>query len=144
MWVAGRVEVVENYVDKFIGLVEGSIPMPAIVRFIASHVRKRWRKKTKFSKANVYARDNGNCQYCGHRVSVSDATFDHIIPKSKGGKTNWENIVVACFKCNQTKGNRLPKEAGMTLKSTPRKPHNLPVIGIAKKANIPESWEAYI
>jgi len=74
------------------------------------------------SRYMLYRRDNGRCGYCGKRLSQKEATVDHIIPKSKGGKTTWNNVVLSCRPCNSYKDNRTPREAEMRLKVTPRNP----------------------
>lgn len=71
------------------------------------------------NRANIFRRDRGECQYCGSRKTL---TIDHVIPKSKGGKTNWTNLVTACNRCNITKGDKTPEQAGMVLKTSPFKP----------------------
>lgn len=71
------------------------------------------------NRANIFRRDRGECQYCGSRKNL---TIDHVVPKSKGGKTNWTNLVTACNRCNITKGDKTPEQAGMVLKTTPFKP----------------------
>lgn len=71
------------------------------------------------NRANIFRRDRGECQYCGSRKNL---TIDHVIPKSKGGKTNWTNLVTACNRCNITKGDKTPEQAGMVLKTSPFKP----------------------
>ena len=146
--IGERVERVENYVDRFIGTIRGNLPMPSIVRFLATHVRKRWRTKVKFSRSNVYIRDNGTCQYCSRKLSYNDqdCTFDHVVPKSRGGRTTWKNYVVCCFPCNQEKRNRTPSEAGMPLLKQPIKPRMLACAAtvIPKGVQIPDSWQGYI
>jgi len=77
----------------------------------------------KLSRRNIYLRDRNQCQYCGARPPRDQMTIDHVVPRSRGGKTVWENVVLACSKCNARKGNRLPSECGMTLIRKPRKPH---------------------
>ena len=71
------------------------------------------------NRANLFRRDRGECQYCGSRKNL---TIDHVVPKSKGGKTNWTNLVTACNRCNITKGDKTPEQAGMVLKTSPFKP----------------------
>lgn len=71
------------------------------------------------NRANIFRRDRGECQYCGSRKNL---TIDHVVPKSKGGKTNWTNLVTACNRCNITKGDKTPEQAGMVLKTSPFKP----------------------
>jgi 5-methylcytosine-specific restriction endonuclease McrA len=64
-----------------------------------------------FSRLNIYTRDRFSCQYCGARFRREDLTFDHVVPRSAGGRTSWENIVTACVPCNARKANRTPREA---------------------------------
>ena len=78
-----------------------------------------------FSRDNVYMRDHCRCQYCNRKVSRPEATYDHVTPRAQGGRTTWENIVIACVPCNQSKGGRTPAQAGMKLLSVPVKPQKL-------------------
>lgn len=99
----------------------------------------------KFSKINVSLRDNFSCQYCGTKLPMSQLNYDHVIPRSKGGKTVWENIVMACYPCNDKKGNMLVHEAGMRLLSVPLKPKELPMNEPYIDANrAPPEWEPYL
>jgi 5-methylcytosine-specific restriction endonuclease McrA len=75
-----------------------------------------------FSRRNVYRRDGFRCQYCGDRPAVSQLTLDHVVPRSRGGATSWDNCVAACIACNATKADRLPAEAAMELRRHPRAP----------------------
>ncbi|WP_339923943.1 HNH endonuclease [uncultured Cyclobacterium sp.] len=72
------------------------------------------------NRNNLFKRDDHTCQYCG---SSKNLTLDHVIPKSKGGKTSWSNLITACHRCNTIKGNKTPEEAGMALKIYPFKPN---------------------
>lgn len=138
----GKVEVIEEYESKEIRSVTFSIKMPSIVRFLKGMRGKK--KALKFSRDNVYARDNGKCQYCGTRLARPDATYDHVIPRGQGGTTTWENVVICCVPCNQEKGNRTPKQAGMALLSTPVKPKKLSDqfrLTITWRKNDPPSWK---
>lgn len=90
------------------------------------------------SRAMIYKRDNNKCQYCG---ATKHLTIDHILPKSKGGGDNWENLVVACSKCNTKKGNRLLEHTGMKLMRQPRAPYNKMQFALLG-SNIPE-WNEY-
>lgn len=80
-------------------------------------------RSVKFSRRNIYLRDNHTCQYCGRVPPKDELTIDHVIPRSRGGRSVWENVVLACMKCNMRKGNLLAHQAGMTLLSVPKKPH---------------------
>ena len=93
--------------------------LPAVVR-VLNIVKRSRRKETSFSKKNILRRDNFTCQYCGS--NSNSLTVDHIIPKSRGGKSNWNNVVVACKPCNLKKGNQTPSEKGMQLQKKPSKP----------------------
>lgn len=75
-----------------------------------------------FTRKNLFIRDGGRCQYCGAKLSLSSLTFEHVVPRSVGGLTRWENIVAACVSCNIKKRNRTPEEAGMRLLSKPVAP----------------------
>lgn len=75
-----------------------------------------------FTRFNVFLRDKWSCQYCGEQHKTQELTFDHVIPRSRGGRTSWENIVAACRPCNTTKGNMMPEEAGMYPMKEPRRP----------------------
>lgn len=79
-------------------------------------------KPVQFTRRNIFLRDNNTCQYCGKNLPSDQLNLDHIIPKSRGGLTNWENIVLSCVRCNQKKANRTPREANLKLRSQPYHP----------------------
>lgn len=80
-------------------------------------------RTVKFNRRNIYMRDSYTCQYCGCRPSKEQLTIDHILPRSRGGKSTWENVVLACQSCNTKKGSKLYREAGMKLRRPPKRPH---------------------
>jgi hypothetical protein len=82
--------------------------VPSIIRFFSAVF---FRRKVRFNRHNVWLRDQGYCQYCGIKTKMDSFTYDHVIPSSKGGKTTWKNIVVACVRCNARKANRTPRAA---------------------------------
>ena len=84
------------------------------------------RRQVRFNRFNVYSRDRNTCQYCGHRLPRVELNLDHVIPRSQGGTSTWENIVCSCHSCNRRKGGRTPKEAGMKLLHPPRRPEWTP------------------
>lgn len=138
----GKAEVIEEY-DKDLRSTYLIIKMPAVVRLV-SMFRKR-KKKVKFSRVNIYARDKYKCQYCGKTGKMKDFTFDHVVPKSRGGKTTWDNIVTCCTACNGKKGDKLPKEAGMQLKAKPEQPSWLPAVTIrVSQRSVPDAWRDYL
>lgn len=141
----GKVEVVEEYEDKLVRSVTFELRMPSVIRFLRS-VRAR-RKVVRFSRENVYARDNGRCQYCGLKVARHEATYDHVLPRAQGGKTTWENVAIACFTCNQKKGGRTPEQAAMRLAKVPVKPKKLPDtlrLTFLYEKGMPVSWRKFL
>jgi 5-methylcytosine-specific restriction endonuclease McrA len=99
----------------------------------------------KFSRANIYARDDYTCQYCAKKFPSEDLTFDHVVPVARGGQKRWDNIVAACFRCNHKKGGRTPEEAGMHLIRPPSEPHWLPAFHVTfRLKSAPESWRDYL
>jgi 5-methylcytosine-specific restriction endonuclease McrA len=145
MWVKGLVEIVEEYEDRKIRSVTFEIKMPSVVRYLRH--RKAKRRVVRFSRENVFTRDRGQCQYCGKDVARHEATYDHVNPRAEQGKTTWENIVIACYECNQKKGGRTPEKAGMKLRSIPKQPTKLPDvmrITIRWDRSMPKSWTSYL
>ena len=143
--VGGRAELVEEYEDRSVRTVRYELAMPSVLRFF--HALKRRGRGVTFSRQNVYARDHGRCQYCGARVPRHAATFDHVLPKSRGGRTGWHNIVIACLPCNQRKGNRTPEECRMPLATRPTRPRQLPTswgVTITWDKGMPLTWRQYL
>ena len=137
-----KVELIESY-EKNIRSAYLVIKMPAVVRLI-SYFRKG-KRVVRFNRQNVLARDKWRCQYCGEKKNTKDLTYDHVIPRSKGGTTCWENILTSCQTCNLKKGNRTPQEANMKLLSKPKKPSWVPVSVIPiRRGSIPEQWVNYL
>lgn len=138
----GKIEVVEHSRDRTIRGVSRDYPMPSVVRILRRF--KRDRIRVKFSRLNIYIRDGFTCAYCRRRFMTEDLTFDHVLPRCKGGKTCWENIVSCCIPCNSSKGDRTPEQAGMKLARRPTKPHNLPVVTVPFGGGpLPEEWRPY-
>lgn len=106
-----KVEVLK-YSENTIRCGETEIPIPTVMKLIKI-IRTIYRNRVPFTKKNIMVRDKYECAYCGSRREL---TIDHIIPSSRGGKTNFENCITACRKCNNTKGSRTPNEAGMYMK----------------------------
>ena len=143
LWCQGKVEIVETH-DREVRAVTFSFKLPSIVRLLR-FVRVRNLHQVKFSRANIYVRDDYTCQYCAEVFAPEDLTFDHVVPVSKGGRRSWDNIVTACVPCNRRKDARTPERAGMTLLRVPRRPSPSArfraTIGIRKT---PESWRDYL
>jgi len=102
------------------------------------------RERVRFTRRNVYARDGNTCQYCGRERATKDLSLDHVIPRSRGGRSTWENLVVACHGCNRRKDNRTPAEASMRLIRRPVRPRWTPAPLRGGSGEVPASWEAFL
>lgn len=137
-----KVEVVEEY-DTEIRATSIIVKVPAVVRLRKAF--RRFVKPVKFSRVNIYARDGHRCQYCGTRCSIDQLTYDHVVPRSRGGRTTWENIVSCCYACNAKKSNRTPAEAKMILRTKPVRPAWLPSVQIrVSTQSVPDAWRDYV
>ena len=142
-WAAGRVEILEAWEGRTIRTPRLELPMPSVVRFLRS--RRRQTSTIRFSRETIYARDRGQCQYCQRPVGRREVTYDHIVPRSRGGLTAWENIVIACRPCNQKKANRTPAEAGMVLSLSPaRPPMGSWQLMVGHRDELPIAWRPYL
>jgi 5-methylcytosine-specific restriction endonuclease McrA len=140
----GKVEVVEVYEDTLVRSVTIAIKMPSVIRFL--RMIRQCRQTPKFSRENVFARDGGRCQYCSKKIARPEATYDHVIPRSRGGKTTWENVVIACVPCNQRKGAQTPERCGLQLQSKPCRPKRLPGVRLTFTFHkgMPHSWRNWL
>lgn len=109
--IQNRVIQIKTYDDVRVHSVNDTFEVPAVVAL----KRYRKRKRVAFTRYNVFVRDQFTCQYCGERFTSRELTFDHVVPRSRGGKSSWTNIVACCQKHNLQKGNRSPREAGLRL-----------------------------
>ena len=140
----GKVEVVAEY-DREIRSVSISFKLPSVIRLLRFIRIKRRFDYVPFSRANIYARDHHECQYCGEEFPTNDLTFDHVLPVAQGGRKDWENIVTCCVTCNRKKGGRTPAEAGMHLRRVPKRPESAPAIRITVGLrHAPDSWRDYL
>lgn len=113
---------------------------PAVIR-LRTYVRIPYQSlRRKITRRAVFARDAWECQYCGRRGSL---TMDHVVPRSKGGDTSWENVVACCATCNRRKGSLSVSQSGMKLKARPRAPHPTIFIHVASPT-IPAQWLPYV
>lgn len=102
------------------------------------------RKEAKFNRINIFRRDAGTCQYCKRKFSRSELTIDHVVPRSQGGRSTWENVVCCCIDCNRKKGGRTPVQARMKLRTKPKKPTWDPFSNIYIKAVRYKEWEPFL
>ena len=110
--------------DEAIGLVNAAIRVPRVI-LLRSYDRMP-RRHVRFSRYNVFLRDQNRCQYCGRQLPRSELNLDHVVPRARGGASGWENVVCSCHRCNRVKGGRTPMEAGMRLLREPFRPQWTP------------------
>jgi len=139
----GKVEVLETW-DEELHAPSTTMRVPSVVRLTRGSVSTK--QSVRFSRVNVFTRDKFRCQYCGVHKPVRALNYDHVVPRVRGGKTNWENIVTSCYPCNDRKGSRTPEEAGMKLLRKPFKPTSLPVVPplTLHEGDVPEPWGPYV
>jgi 5-methylcytosine-specific restriction endonuclease McrA len=128
-----------EYNGREIHYGKGILKVPEVVRL--SYYVKRPIQRVKFTKAAVFVRDNYICQYCG--LQTKELTVDHVIPKVRGGETVWTNIVSACKRCNNKKGDRPLKDSGFKLLRQPREPRFLPYLRMVRHGH-QQSWDKYL
>ncbi|MEK6674134.1 MAG: HNH endonuclease [Planctomycetota bacterium] len=126
----------------WIQTVRFPILVPRIVRVLS--FAKLPKQDVKFNRRNIFARDHNTCQYCGKKFSTSDLSLDHVVPRSRGGTSTWDNIVCACLKCNVRKGGRTPSEAHLRLVKPPVRPHRNPVVTIKLSDHRYASWKQFL
>jgi len=125
-----------------IGLVDRVIRVPRVV--LLTVFDRIPRMGIRFSRHNIMQRDKYQCQYCGRKPSTVELNLDHVLPRTQGGITTWENIVTSCLDCNRRKGGRTPDQAHMELIRKPYQPTSLPFFGANQRRFSYESWKPYL
>jgi len=115
---------------------------PRVIRLVTCD--RSPRQGLRFNRRNLFARDANQCQYCGRGFPTSELSLDHVVPRSRGGITSWENIVCACVACNVRKGGRTPQEAGMHLVRQPVKPKRSPLLSLKLGNPKYQSWKTFV
>ena len=133
-----KAELVASETGRFIRSPSRSVPWPSVVRLTA-YVSIPYKKIT-LTRKNVMRRDRNRCQYCGSKDKL---TIDHVMPRSRGGRDTWDNLVAACVPCNNRKGNRTPDEARMQLARTPFRPSHVMYIRDFV-GTLGEDWKPYL
>ena len=145
--VKGKAEAVQGFKNKVssigVKVVGGEFCVPTILRLLVSIPWRAHEDRIRFSRKNIYMRDNEECQYCGTKVSRGSCTIDHVIPKSRGGETNYNNCVLCCKECNNFKANKTPSEAGIKLIKKPKRPSFF-ILYKFHSNNHPDEWKDYV
>ncbi len=128
--------------DDWVRTVNSEIQVPRVIRLI--EYDRLPRQTVKFNRRNIFARDNNQCQYCGKKFPTTELSLDHVVPRSQGGQSSWENIVCCCLGCNVRKGGRTPKQAGMTLIRKPEKPKRSPLLNLKMTHRKYQSWRTFL
>lgn len=125
-----------------VGLVDRLVRIPRVILLVSFD--RVPRREVRFSRHNIFVRDGNACQYCGHRKTRNELNLDHVIPRSRGGATTWENIVCACLDCNRLKGGRTPEEARMRLRKKPRRPSWTPFVARNLAGTYYREWRPFL
>lgn len=133
-----KADLVEEIKDQHLRSISRTFPFPSVVK-IKKYVHIPY-KGVVMSRHNIFKRDGGKCQYCG---TNRDLTLDHVIPRSKGGKSTWTNLVTACKKCNSLKGDYSLEKAGLQLPRKPVKPSYLTFLRMNREI-YREEWNTYL
>ncbi len=138
---AGKVEVVEES-EREVHSLSVVIRIPSVVRLLRYvHYRQ---PLPKLSRATVYIRDDFRCSYCGREYEARALSLDHVVPKSQGGRTEWENVVTCCVPCNVRKADRTPQQAHMKLLRRPTRPDRLNSFVLTFGRHVPPTWRNYL
>ena len=137
------IEALDRSPDQdWIKAVGYELQAPRVIRL--PHCDRRPRHGLRFNRRNVFARDANRCQYCGKSFPTSELSLDHVLPKSRGGPTSWDNIVCACVACNIRKGGRTPREARMQLVRQPTMPKRSPLMAVKLHNPKYASWKNFV
>ncbi len=128
--------------DEYVQTINCKIKIPKVI--ILSKFDKVPRKRPRFSQKNIWIRDNYTCQYTGKKLKPGEGNIDHVVPRSKGGPTDWSNCVLACKKINAKKANATPEEAGLRLLKKPEPPKELPVFHYITNRHKITEWDLFL
>ncbi len=128
--------------DETVGLVDRAIRVPRVILLVTYD--RIPRRHVRFSRFNIYARDHNTCQYCGQEFSRPELNLDHVVPRSQGGTSRWENVVCSCHVCNRRKGGRTPEQAGMRLLRRPRRPEWTPFMAETFSPSRYREWMPFL
>ncbi len=138
-----RVNIISHY-DRVVRSPSFEMRLPSVIS-LKEYIPTA--RRPAFTRFNVFLRDRFTCQYCGDEFVTNELTFDHVVPKSRGGRTSWTNVVTACSPCNLLKGNRLLRESGMFLQRAPIEPTTMELQENGRAfppGYLHESWRDYL
>lgn len=137
-------QFIKDHPAGFVHTPKFKIAIPEVIAL--KYYDKVQFEEPRLTRRNIYEHYNYRCCYCGKKFDSSKLNIDHVIPRSRGGKTEWSNVVTSCIECNLKKGNRTPQEAGMKLVIPPSKPHRRVKLTLILNSNIkiPTSWQKFI
>lgn len=125
-----------------IGTSSGPIRVPRVIVLVAfDRLPKR---HVRFSRINLMARDNFQCQYCGLKPARAELNLDHVVPRALGGRSTWQNVVTSCVECNRRKGGRTPRQARMKLRSRPVRPRWTPLMNLMLSSVRYKEWRPFL
>jgi 5-methylcytosine-specific restriction endonuclease McrA len=125
-----------------VGTPSGRIRIPRVIALVAfDRLPKR---HVRFSRINLMARDNFQCQYCGRRPHRAELNLDHVVPRSLGGRSTWENVVTSCVDCNRRKGGRTPRQAHLKLVKRPERPRWTPLANLMWSSVRYQEWRPFL
>ena len=128
--------------DFSLGTPHGPVRVPTVV--VLARFSKVPMKRPKFNARSLYVRDGGRCQYTGRELKPGEGNIDHVVPRSRGGETTWENCVLAARDVNSRKADRTPEEAGLRLRREPQVPREVPVTALLKNVHQIPDWDPFL
>jgi 5-methylcytosine-specific restriction endonuclease McrA len=125
-----------------VGTPSGRLRVPRVI--VLQHFDRVPRRHVRYSRLNIFARDKFTCQYCGRKPLRAELNLDHVIPRSLGGRTTWENVVASCVDCNRRKGGRTPAQARLRLLRQPMRPRWTPLVHHTAASARYEEWQPFL
>ncbi len=128
--------------QESIGTAHGPIRIPRVIVLVAFD--RLPRRRVRFSRINLMARDDFQCQYCGIKPVRAELNLDHVVPRALGGRSTWENVVTSCIDCNRKKGGRTPRQANLKLKKRPERPRWTPLMNLMFSSVRYKEWRPFL
>ena len=141
-WISFSMDHPPRHGEYYVRTINFKIRVPKILLLCDYH--RLPIKEVKMTRRHLFERDNYACQYCGQQLPPQQLNLDHVLPRDRGGRTTWENVVTSCIPCNAHKANRLPHEAGMRLKHKPIRPKRRPFVSFASHEKVDDSWKHFL